>query len=42
MSEVKRGNAKKTHLAYNIALDGFSEVCMAQIIEAMPREDVLR
>jgi integrase/recombinase XerD len=42
LSEVKRGKSKKTHLAYSIALDGFSKVCKAQTIEAMTRDDVLK
>ena len=42
LAEVKRGKAKKTYLAYSIALEGFSKVCKAQTIEAMTREDVLR
>jgi len=41
LSEVKRGKTKKTHLAYSIALEGFSKVCKAQTIEAMTRGDVL-
>jgi integrase/recombinase XerD len=42
LSEVKRGKSKKTYLAYNISLDGFSKVCKAQTIEAMSRGDVLK
>jgi hypothetical protein len=42
LSEVKRGKAKKTYLAYDIALRGFSKVCKAQTVETMTREDVLR
>ena len=42
LSEVKRGKAKKTYLAYRIAIDGFSSVCKASTVEAMTREDVLR
>jgi len=41
LSEVKRGKAKKTYLAYSVALEGFSKVCKAQTIEAMTRQDVL-
>ena len=42
LSEVRRGKSKKTHLAYSIALDGFSKVCKAQTIEAISRGDVLK
>jgi integrase len=41
LSEVKRGKSKKTHLAYSIALQGFSKVCRAHTIEGMTRQDVL-
>jgi integrase/recombinase XerD len=41
LSEVKRGKSKKTHLAYTIALQGFSKVCRAHTIEEMTRQDVL-
>jgi integrase len=42
LSEVKSGKSKRTHLAYSIALEGFSKVCKAQTIETMTRQDVLR
>jgi integrase len=42
LSEVKRGKSKKTHFAYSVTLKGFSEVCEAQTIELMTREDVLK
>jgi integrase len=42
LSEVKRGKSKKTHLAYSVTLKGFSEVCKAQSIELMTRDDVLK
>jgi len=42
LTEVKRGKAKKTHLAYSIAVEGFCKVCKAKTIEGMTREDVLK
>jgi integrase len=42
LSEVQRGKAKKTYVAYNIALRGFCKVCKAHTVDAMTRNDVLR
>lgn len=42
LSEVKRGKSKKTHRVSRVILKGFSEVCKAQSIELMTREDVLK
>lgn len=41
MSEVRSGKSRKTHLAYSIALQGFSKVYKAHTVEGMTRQDVL-